>query len=280
MKRLAVIIAIALLFVTTYAPIPSAQAATNPSMIVGLASDNGGCQDNVYQADFSWLSTTADDAAGFDYVGVIAYDANGLRIAADWNGWLPGLSFTYMATFGDPGWGMNQMSARPIFLEMYDLFAAPPMDFNTDEVYDNIENQVANGAPLMLSVQYDPANDEPDCASLPFITPPPPPGSCDPCGSGDYDRLGQIMITAAQSQPGLSAPNGGTARASNGADIILPYDWDGNGFDTYDVIDSATVGNRQWVALFLGDSGNPVWVPVDKVTPLTSLPGINPLLQQ
>jgi hypothetical protein len=171
------------------------------------------------------------------------------------------------------------MTARPIYIEMYDIVSAPPQGYNTTVIYDNIESQVAAGAELLLTVQYDPANDEPDCSTLPFVTPPPPPGTCDPCGPGDYDRVGQIMITAAQSQPGLTTPNGGTAKATNGADIILPYDWDSNGFDTYDVMESQVVNGRQWLALFLGDASSPVWVPLDKVTPLTSLPGNNPVLQ-
>jgi hypothetical protein len=280
MKRLAVILAITLLFVASYSPVPTAEAATDPTLFVGLLVDYGDCQTNAYRADWSWLSTDDDDGANFDYVGVITYDANGVRIAAEWQGWIVGQTYEWLSTFGTQGNGMNAFTARPLTLEMIDLRSQPPKGYNTDAIYSDIEAQRDSGAPVLLTVTYDPANDAPDCASLPFIAPPPPPGSCDPCGPGDYDRLGQIMITAGQSQPGLSAPNGGTAKATNGEDVILPYDHDGNGFDTYDVIDSTTVDNRQWVALFLGDSDNPVWVPVDQVTPLTSLPGNNPILQQ
>ena len=278
MKRIAFIIAIALLFVTTYAPVPTVEAASNPTMIVGLLVDFGGCQQNAYRADWSWVSTDYDDST-YDYVGVIIYDANGVRLAAEWQGWFVGDSYSWISTFGAGGGGMNNITARPVTIEMIDLVSAPPSGYNTDAIYTDIESQRNNGAPVLLTVTYDPANDEPDCSTLPYITPPPPPGGCDPCGAGDYDRVGQIMITAAQSQPGLTTPNGGTAKATNGADIILPYDWDGNGFDTYDVMESQVVNGRQWLALFLGDAGSPVWVPLDKVTQLTSLPGNNPLLQ-
>ncbi|MCI0711500.1 MAG: hypothetical protein L0154_15200 [Chloroflexi bacterium] len=248
MKRLAIIVVIGLLAIIGYSLPNPVKAATNPYILVGMAFNAGNCQDSFYEVEFGWVSTDADDGQ-FDFVGVVVYDANGVRLAADWANGAVGIPMNWLAFFGqntNPLFkgGMNEITARPVTIEMYDLYRSPPIDYNTNPVYDDILNQAATGAELMLTVEYDPANDQPDCASLPVIGSPPPPGTCDPCGPGDYGRVGQVMITAGQSQPGLTGPNGATAKATNGADIILPFDADGNGFDTYDVIDSTVVNGR------------------------------------
>ncbi|MCI0711518.1 MAG: hypothetical protein L0154_15290 [Chloroflexi bacterium] len=145
------------------------KAATNPTLEVSVSVNTGDCATSIFQIDFSWLSEV-NDQDGYDVVGIIAYDANGTRIATDWNGWLPGMQYPMATPFGHD-LGINAITVRPIYIEMYDITSFPPIGYNTNEIYDHILNQVNNGAPLLLSMLYDPTMDVPDCASLPYQPP-------------------------------------------------------------------------------------------------------------
>jgi hypothetical protein len=83
-------------------------------------------------------------------------------------------------------------------------------------------------------------------------------------------QVGMIQIDDLQAQPAYASPNGEIAR-SNGAEIWLPQDADDSFSDSYVVTGVTRVKGRRWVQISLGSS-NFVWVPLDKVTPLTSLP--------
>lgn len=83
--------------------------------------------------------------------------------------------------------------------------------------------------------------------------------------SGDYEKIGQVRVTA----PGTAAyqsAGGGVARDSNGNEIWLPNQTAHDPYqDTYDVLDQMEVDGTTWVAIFLGDANRPVWIPVGGV---------------
>lgn len=264
MKRLIIVFIIAVSlsgFIPTHV-----EAATDPGLFVSMTVDYGTCSDSIYEIAISWTGSQNDAGTPYDQVGWIAYDANGVHIASDWNGIQPGYSWTYYTDFGSTV-GMNDVTARPITIEVYDTVEFGPFDYNTEAVYQYVLDQAAAGAPLLISAVYDPANDQPDCGTLPFIDNNPIVTD----GGINVPNRGMIMITAEQAQPAYTAPGGEVAKASDGADIILPYDWDSNGFDTYVVTEATDVGGRVWLSIFLGseDFG---WVPEDTVTAMTSLP--------
>ena len=76
---------------------------------------------------------------------------------------------------------------------------------------------------------------------------------------------GEIMITAANGQPAYDSPAGSVIRHNGGAELWLPQDYDGNGFDTYVITETVVVDGRTWYGIFLG---NETWayVPADTVT--------------
>jgi hypothetical protein len=81
--------------------------------------------------------------------------------------------------------------------------------------------------------------------------PPPPP-------AGEQltpPHLGLIQISTNQAQPTYFSSQGYIARYSNGNEIWLPHDYDGNGYDTY-VVTGCEVGVNDdvFVEIFLGSS--------------------------
>ena len=76
-------------------------------------------------------------------------------------------------------------------------------------------------------------------------------------------NYGLIQINVTQSQPAYQSPSHGVIRlGSDNRELILPYDWDDNGFDTYVVTDVRTYEGQIWLALWIGNM-NWVWVPYD-----------------
>lgn len=96
------------------------------------------------------------------------------------------------------------------------------------------------------------------------------PGSGGGGGGFHIPQQGLIQISTSQQQPAYTSPGQGIAQTADGAQIMLPFDADGGGSDTYVVTRVATVNGRAWVEIFLG-SANFAWVPLDSVTPLTPL---------
>ncbi len=70
---------------------------------------------------------------------------------------------------------------------------------------------------------------------------------------------GMIKINTHNPVPAYGCPDCEVARTSTGADIILPHDWDGNGFDTYVVTACTEIDGTIWTSIFLG-SANFGWV--------------------
>ena len=145
--------------------VPILTEATNPTLSVPLYSTDGTCGGSTFEITFGWLATVDDGASGFDVVGMIAYDSSGVPIAADWDGWFVGTSLARVTMFGF-GAGINQMTSRPVKIEVYDIVTFPPFGQNTQAIYDDIVAQSATG-PLLIEMIYDPTDDVPDCTNLP-----------------------------------------------------------------------------------------------------------------
>jgi len=96
---------------------------------------------------------------------MIAVDANGVVISADWVGSLIGNQMVQQTFFGFGNGVMNAMTARPITIQVFDITATPPFGNNNQAIYDNI---VAQGAPLLIETDYDPVDDLASCSVLPL----------------------------------------------------------------------------------------------------------------
>lgn len=140
-------------------------AATNGSLSVALVTDSGVCATSTFQITSSWDGTVDDTGSTSDRAGMIAFDANGTPIASDWTAATVGGSTNRLTGFGN-GNEINAMTARPLTIQLYDITTSPPGGFNLQTIYDNI---VAQGAPLLAEITYDPATDVSDCSSLPLI---------------------------------------------------------------------------------------------------------------
>ena len=79
-------------------------------------------------------------------------------------------------------------------------------------------------------------------------------------------HVDDIRINAGSNVPAYDGPAGSQAKLANGQEIFLPQDYDGNGFDTYIVTDTAVVDGVTWYSIFLGNE-NFVWVNGSQVIP-------------
>ncbi len=86
-------------------------------------------------------------------------------------------------------------------------------------------------------------------------------------------NLGLVMITGEQFQPAYSKPNGAVARGSDGAEIWLPADADGNWYDTYVVAEVIEVDGEIWLGLFVGNV-NWAYVRLADVTVIVPIQGV------
>ncbi len=78
-------------------------------------------------------------------------------------------------------------------------------------------------------------------------------------GGFDVANKGMIQINASGPMQALGCPDCETARTATGDAIILPHDWDGNGFDTYVVTGCVEMNDTIYTSIFLG-SANWGWV--------------------
>lgn len=86
-------------------------------------------------------------------------------------------------------------------------------------------------------------------------------------------NLGLVMITGEQFQPAYSKPNGAVARGSDGAEIWLPADADGNWYDTYVIAEVIEVDGEIWLGLFVGNV-NWAYVRLADVTVIVPIQGV------
>ncbi len=148
-----------------FALVTPAHAATSNGISVTLYNDGGTCLSSDF--DIAWSFTAQyDDVSGDDGVGMIAYDGNGVPIAADWTSAGPPGSATRHTVFGATVSQINAMTARPLTIVMYDITSYPPGGSNTQAVYDNI---VGQGAPVIDQLVFDVASVLPSCDTLPLL---------------------------------------------------------------------------------------------------------------
>jgi hypothetical protein len=142
------------------------EAATLTGFWVTNTMVGATCLDSTWEIYFGWTGVTADFPDGNDGVGMIAFDGNGVPIAADWDGFPPGATLNQTTPFGG-GLGINDLTARPVTIQLFDFGVGPYLPFgeNTQAIYDDI---VARGDPVAAEIVYDPASDDPNCAALPF----------------------------------------------------------------------------------------------------------------
>ena len=77
-------------------------------------------------------------------------------------------------------------------------------------------------------------------------------------------HITDILIYSWEQVVAYGSPGGEPARLSNGTIIVLPQDYDGNGFDTYVVTDSTVVDGETWISIFLGNESF-AWVQLSQV---------------
>lgn len=94
-------------------------------------------------------------------------------------------------------------------------------------------------------------------------------GACDAPAVVDglnVPNNGLVLINSWEQTAAYDGPAGSQVKLSNGALLILPQDYDGNGYDTYVVTETVTVDGQAWVSIFIGNESF-VWVPWSAVHP-------------
>lgn len=82
--------------------------------------------------------------------------------------------------------------------------------------------------------------------------------SCPTVAAVNYPNNGEIMIGVGSPVQTYAAPG---EYATN---IVLPADYDGNGYDTYIITGSTTVAGETWYAVWVGGPSY-LWVPASQV---------------
>lgn len=123
---------------------------------------------------------------------------------------------------------------------------------------------------LMISSGFELAAID-NLSTIDAATTPPPGGSTTSVEPPLYvPNLGLVRIDVKNTQPVFQSP-GGPPILRGSSLLLLPHDFDGNGFDTYTVTKIVQFNGENWVGIFLG-SGNWGYVPLANVVPITVLP--------
>ena len=85
-----------------------------------------------------------------------------------------------------------------------------------------------------------------------------------PVTSMNVPHVTDILIYSWEQVVAYDSPAGSPARLLNGTIIVLPQDFNGDGYDTYVVTDSTVVDGETWVSIFLGNESF-VWVQLSQV---------------
>ncbi len=80
----------------------------------------------------------------------------------------------------------------------------------------------------------------------------------------DVPHNGMIMITADHPVVAYDSPAGEQIRLLSGTPLVLPQDYDGNGFDTHLIVETETIDNDVWYGIFIG-SDQWAYVRADEV---------------
>lgn len=83
----------------------------------------------------------------------------------------------------------------------------------------------------------------------------------------DYPNNGEIMISAGAPVTAYGEPGGEQARGLDGKNIVLPADYDGNGYDTYIITSTMTLAGETWYSIWVGGRDY-VWVKASQVVTL------------
>lgn len=140
-------------------------AATSGFIDVFVDKAAGSCKDSVLVIESSWTFTN-NDANGEDLVGIMAFDAAGNTLAADWQGSYQDQTFVRLTAFGGE-YGGGDLQYRPITIDLYDLSRRPAEGQNTAVVANSILGQ---SPPLLERFIYDPAADIASCDLIPLMT--------------------------------------------------------------------------------------------------------------
>lgn len=81
---------------------------------------------------------------------------------------------------------------------------------------------------------------------------------------------GMLQISVAQTQPIYDSAGGAVIQLPSGEPLLLPHDYDGNGFDTHIITAKGTVAGVTWYGIFIGND-TWVWLPSTNVTVLYDL---------
>ncbi len=84
-------------------------------------------------------------------------------------------------------------------------------------------------------------------------------------------NLSEVMVSNTQTQPVYMSPDGQVIRNPDGSLLQIPQDFDGNGYDTYLVTDTAIIDDETWLAIFIG-SRRWVWIPLGDLSLMRPLP--------
>lgn len=135
------------------------QAATFIDLSITNTLVGVNCDTSEWVISFSF-NAVDNNLSGGDLVGMVATDANGVAISADWIGYLIGSSSAGKITLIGNGNGINNITASPITIVVYDIATASIGGLNTQAIYDNI---VGQGAPVLGTLVYNPNIDVPTC---------------------------------------------------------------------------------------------------------------------
>lgn len=250
---LLVLLSIHILAIGQQDQVNAASSITGNLEVISAGTD---CTDTGWRVNASWLNTDDDTGTGKDRVALIVFDGNGVPIASNWSDSAIGNHIGVSFDFGN-GDLINEITARPLTIQLHDVTFGPTIGGNFLAQYNEI---IANNAPIAVEIIYDPADDIAGCASLPLIAAAPA-SSTQP-----QAQISTIAISAAQAQPVYESAGGNVVRDTNGQEIWLPQDFDGNGFDTHLVMSSIDLDGQVWYEIFIGDGLATVWIPADNVS--------------
>ncbi|MGB7338585.1 MAG: hypothetical protein WBC91_06820 [Phototrophicaceae bacterium] len=145
------------------------QALTLDSLTITNTILASTCDASQWRISFLFTASNNDEGSGFDRYAIIATDANGVAIAADGNGTGVGISSSQTTNIGN-GNSINNITASPITIVAYDTVSRVPVGANTQAIYDAV---IAQGAPILGTLIYDPSTDVPACPApvAPVVVP-------------------------------------------------------------------------------------------------------------
>ncbi len=148
----------ALLFIL-FLFIQTVHAATlTASTTINIITVGATCQTSEWRIRVAYQGVN-NDGGGVDNVGVVVTDANNVAIAVSWSGISPPSLAVVTSDFGN-GNVINNITASPLTITVYDIMTTPMSGVNTQASYNQI---VGQSAPVLDSVTYNPNADVPSC---------------------------------------------------------------------------------------------------------------------